>query len=286
MIVSMKELLVAARKESYAVVAFEFWSLDSAQAIVEAAEEAKMPVILQTGPLEIEFAGIKNLSKIARMVAEQSFIKVAIHLDHGNSFEMAKEAIDNGFTSVMIDASALPYSENVSLTRKIVDIAKPSSVTVESELGKLAGNETGINISEEEQLQTDPDEAEKFVEETGIDALAVAIGTAHGFYKFKPQINFERLKKINEKVKIPLVLHGGSGVPNKQIREAIKLGIAKVNICTDFIAAFGKAYIREQNKPEFQYNVPSLFGAAKEAGRKLALEKIKLCAGKYEQEKI
>jgi len=279
---SMKEILVPARNESYAIVAFEFWSLDSAQAIIESAEEVKMPVILQTGPLEIEFAGIKNLSKIARIVADQSSVKTALHLDHGNSLEMAKEAIDNGFTSVMIDASALSYNENVSLTRKVVDIAKPSGVTVESELGKLAGNETGIDISEEEQLQTDPDEAKKFVEETGIDALAVAIGTAHGFYKFKPQINFERLKKISEKVKIPLVLHGGTGIPDEQVRETIKLGIAKVNICTDFIASFGKTYMREQNKQEFQYNVPSLFGTAKEAGKKLALSKIKLCAGKNE----
>jgi len=282
MIMSMKEILVPARNESYAIVAFEFWSLDSAQAIIESAEEVKMPVILQTGPLEIEFAGIKNLSKIARIVADQSSVKTALHLDHGNSLEMAKEAIDNGFTSVMIDASALSYNENVSLTRKVVDIAKPSGVTVESELGKLAGNETGIDISEEEQLQTDPDEAKKFVEETGIDALAVAIGTAHGFYKFKPQINFERLKKISEKVKIPLVLHGGTGIPDEQVRETIKLGIAKVNICTDFIASFGKTYMREQNKQEFQYNVPSLFGTAKEAGKKLALSKIKLCAGKNE----
>lgn len=280
MIVSMKELLVPARNEFYAVVAFEFWSLDSAQAIVEAAEEAKMPVILQAGPLEIEFAGVQNLSKIARLVAEQSSVKTALHLDHGNNFEMAKEAIDNGFTSVMIDASALPYSENVSLTRKVVDIAKPSGVTVESELGKLAGNEAGINISEEEQLQTDPDEAKKFVEETGIDALAVAIGTAHGFYKFKPRINLERLRKISERVKIPLVLHGGTGIPDEQVREAIELGIAKVNICTDFIASFGKTYMREQNKPKFKYNVPSLFGAGKDAGKKLALSKIKLCAGR------
>ena len=276
MIVPMKEILVEARGGKYAVTAFEFWSLDSAQAIVEAAEIAGMPAILQAGPLEIKFAGIENLAKIARMTAEKSTLKFALHLDHGDSFEMAEAAVNSGFTSVMIDASLLPYRENLELTQKVVAIASPHGISVESELGKLSGSEAGKTISEEEAAQTDPEEARRFVADTGIDALAVAVGTAHGFYKFKPNINLELLRKISEKISIPLVLHGGSDTPNDQVLQAVDLGIAKVNICTEFIAAFGKNYISQQAKPDFKYNVTNLFESGKKSGRDLALAKIKL----------
>ena len=280
MLVSMKDILVPARARGYAVGAFEFWSLDSAQAVVEAAEEAGMPVILQTGPLEVEFAGIENLAGIGRRAAEKSSVKVALHLDHGDTLDLVKAAVDSGFTGVMIDASALPYDENVALTCKLVELAAPHGITVESELGKLAGSEAGKTLSEEEAAQTDPEEARQFVEQTGIDALAVAIGTGHGFYKFPPRLNIERLARIAEKVSIPLVLHGGSDTPPDLVRKATGLGIAKVNICTEFVAAFGRAYFVAQENPEFKYNVPSLFGPAKEAGRKLALKKITLFAGR------
>lgn len=221
-LVTMNEILVPARKEGYGVGAFEFWSLDSAQAVVEAAEGLNMPVILQAGPLECQYAGIKNLSQIAKLVAEATSVPVALHLDHGDTYELACKAIDAGFTSVMIDASHLSFKENLDVTKKVVEAAKPYGVTVEAELGKLAGSEGNIDVSEEEAAQTDPDEAKKFVEETGIDALAVAIGTTHGFYKSTPRINIERLKKIAEVVSIPLVLHGGSGTPDEKVKEAIK----------------------------------------------------------------
>ncbi len=276
MIVSMKELLVEAQARKYAVTALEFWSLDSAQAIVEAAETAGLPAILQAGPLEINFAGIENLAKIARMAAESSSLKFALHLDHGDSFDMAEAAVNSGFTSIMIDASLLPYRENLELTQRVVALASPHGITVESELGKLSGSEAGKTVSEEEAAQTDPDEAEMFATETGIDALAVAIGTGHGFYKFKPKLNLGLLRKISEKVTIPLVLHGGSDTPNDQILRAIDLGIAKVNICTEFIAAFGRDYAAQQAKPDFKYNVTNLFESGKRAGRDLALAKIKL----------
>lgn len=275
-LVTMNEILVPARKEGYGVGAFEFWSLDSAEAVVEAAQELDMPVILQAGPLECQYAGIINLSKIAKMVAEATSIPVALHLDHGDTYELACQAINAGFTSVMIDVSHLSFDENVNITRKVVEAARSSGVTVEAELGKLAGCEGNLDVTEEEAAQTDPDEAKIFVEETGIDALAVAIGTAHGFYKSTPRINIERLKKITEKVNIPLVLHGGSGTPEEKVKEAIKNGIAKVNICTEFVAAFGKAYINTQNVPGFKYSIPSLFGPSKAAGKELAALKIKL----------
>lgn len=275
-LVTMNEILIPARKEAYGVGAFEFWSLDSAEAVVEAAEELGMPVILQAGPLEVQYAGIRNLYMITRAVAENTPIPVALHLDHGDTYELACRAIDAGFTSVMIDASHLSYEENVSITKKVVAAAKPGGVTVEAELGRLAGAEGNIDVSEEEVAQTDPDEAKKFVEETGIDALAVAIGTAHGFYKSIPRINIERLKRIAGKVGIPLVLHGGSGTPEEKVKEAVRNGIAKVNICTEFVAAFGKTYINTQNASGFKYSVPSLFAPSKAAGKELAASKIKL----------
>lgn len=276
-LVTMKEILVPARKGKYAIGAFEFWSLDSAQAVVEASQSLGMPVILQAGPLECEYAGsVKNLSNIAKMVADDASVPVALHLDHAENYEFVCEAIDAGFTSVMIDGSMLSFRENIAITKKVVAAAKPFGITVEGEIGRLAGNEGNINASEEEAAQTDPDEAQIFVEETGIDALAVAIGTAHGFYKFTPKINIERLKMIAEKVSLPIVLHGGSGTPDMKVQEAIECGIAKVNICTEFVAAFGKAYIATQNAEVFKYSVTNLFTPSKFAGRELAYSKIKL----------
>jgi len=276
-LVAMKEILDRAKKEKYAVGAFEFWSLDSAQAVVESAAELNMPVILQAGLIECEFAGgIKNLYRIVRMVADNSQVPVALHLDHTEDYDFVCKAMDAGFTSVMIDASKTSFGENVKITKKVVEAARPYGVSVEAELGKLAGNEGSINVSEEEAAQTDPDDARIFVQETGIDALAVAIGTAHGFYKFTPKINIYRLKKIAAKVNIPLVLHGGSGTPDEKVVEAISYGIAKVNICTEFIAAFGRMYTATQKQPGFKYSIPSLFEPSKQAGKELARAKIKL----------
>jgi len=276
----MKEILDEARKEKYAVGAFEFWSLDSAQAVVESAHKLGLPAILQAGKIECEFAGgIKNLCRVAKMVADDFPVKVALHLDHAEEIDFICAAIDAGFTSVMIDASAKPYAENAALTRKVVAAARPKNVTVEAELGRLAGNEGNISAGDEEAAQTDPDEAARFAEETGVDALAVAIGTAHGFYAFPPKINIARLKKIADKVSIPLVLHGGSGTPDDKVAEAVQNGIAKVNICTEFVAAFGRQYIETQNQPGFRYSIPSLFGPSKQAGAELATAKMRLFGG-------
>jgi fructose-bisphosphate aldolase class II len=276
-LVSLNEILIPARKGGYAVGAFEFWSLDSAQAVVEAAQEQEVPVILQAGWIECVFAGgIKYLYKIAKMVADDASIPVALHLDHAEDFTFICQAIEVGFTSVMIDGSSLPFAENVAITRRVVEVAHPVGVSVEAELGKLAGVEGYRDLSEEEAAQTDPAEARLFIEETGIDALAVAIGTAHGFYKFPPKINLPRLQQIATQVNIPLVLHGGSATPDELVRQAIGLGIAKVNICTEFVAAFGKTYIETQAQSGFRYNIPGLFGPSKAAGKALAAQKIRL----------
>lgn len=283
-VVTMKEILVPARRGGYAVGAFEFWSLDAAQAIVSAAEELNMPVILQAGPFECDYAGGPDkLAAIARLAAGTAAVPVALHLDHGDTVELARRCIDAGFTSVMIDASHNAYDENAEVTRRVVEMARPAGVTVESELGTLPGAEARLDVDEEEALQTDPDDAVRFVRETGIDALAVAIGTVHGFYKFTPKINIARLKRISEMVSLPLVLHGGSGTPEDKIVESIGFGIAKVNICTEFLQAMGRAYTAVQAEEGFKYSVPSLFSPARAAGKALVASKIKLFANGRER---
>jgi fructose-bisphosphate aldolase class II len=270
----MKEILVPARAGKYAVGAFEFWSFDSAQAVVSAAEAAGMPVILQAGVLETQYAGgLDILSLIARRVAEKAKIPIALHLDHAETIGLIREAIDAGFTSVMIDTSALPFEENVAVTQEVAALAKPKGVTVEAELGRLATTEGAA--ADAEEAQTDPEEARIFVERTGIDALAVAIGTAHGAYRFPPKINIPRLKEIAAVVAIPLVLHGGSGTPEDAVTGAIQNGIAKINICTDLITAYGVRAAELSGTPDFKYSVASYFQETKNAARELASRKIR-----------
>jgi ketose-bisphosphate aldolase len=278
-LIPMKPLLINARGSGYALGAFTFWSLDSAQAITLAAQKLDMPVILQGGQIEAEHAGgYDKMYMIASSVAGDIDIPIALNLDHAGSFEQVKQAIEAGFTSVMIDASQCSFEENVEQTCRVVELAHRFGITVESELGILAGTEGKLSVNESEALQTKPEDALRFIKETKIDALAVAIGTAHGFYKFKPEINIKRLKEIAMVVKEPLVLHGGSGTPEDKVVEAIECGIAKVNICTEFVAAFGKSFMETQNSEGFKYSVPNLFTKAKQSGYELVLEKIKLFA--------
>ena len=276
-LVDMNSILVPARKYGYGVGAFEFWSLDSAQAIVRVAEKLQRPVILQAGPFEIDYAGgTSALAAIARLAAERADVPVALHLDHGDSIDLARQCIESGFTSVMIDVSHCEFDENVETTCRVVEMARKAGVSVESELGTLPGAETRLEVAEEDALMTDPDEAVRFVALTGIDALAVAIGTVHGFYRFKPRIDLARLARIASKVSVPLVLHGGSGTPTETIVEAIRNGVAKVNICTEFLQAMGRAYTSVQADDGFRYSVPTLFGPARDAGEKLVASKIEL----------
>ena len=274
----MKSILLKAKENRYAVGAFTFASLDTAYAIIAAANRANMPVILQTGPLECGYAGLEELAEIAKLATKRANVPVALNLDHGDTVEIAEQAVKAGFSSVMIDASKYSYDENVRITKEVVKIASPSGISVEAELGKIGGAEGLLDIKDIDASQTDPDEALDFVKKTGIDALAAAIGTAHGFYKQAPVLNIERLKKIVELTDIPVVLHGGSGTPDGQVLEAINCGITKVNICTEFLAAMGKAFAECQAVDGFRYNYPALFEPAKTAGSNLAYDKIKFFA--------
>lgn len=276
MLVTNKEIQEAAREGKYAVPAFNTSNLEMTRAIVEVAEELRSPVIIATSTSAISYAGIEELSAIVRGLGSRAKVPVSLHLDHGTEFDLIIRCIRHGWTSVMIDASHHPLEENIALTREIVKIAHAAGVSVEAELGQLAGIEDNIQVDAANAHLTDPEQARIFVEESGCDTLAVAIGTSHGAYKFagESRLDFERLKQIREKVRVPLVLHGASsvypewverfkqaggqikpahGVSDEHIRQAIELGITKINIDTDLRIAFTTA-LREfllENPAEF-----------------------------------
>jgi len=206
-------------------------------------------------------------------------VPVALHLDHGDTFERVMRCIHHGFTSVMLDVSHVPYAENVTATKEVVRAAHACGVTVEGELDRIGGGEADIEVTDEDAHLTNPDQALEFVNETGIDAFAVAIGTVHGFYKGTPNIRLGLLEKIAKRVPVPLVLHGGSGTPEADVSRAVSIGIAKVNICTEFVAAFVDTFVQERDEQDFRYNVPGAFTKPRAAARKLVEKKIRLFAG-------
>jgi fructose-bisphosphate aldolase class II len=237
-LVPVKDLLFDAQKRNYAVGAFNCNNMEIVQAIVQAAEAERSHVIIQASQGAIKYAGLAYISALGRLAADSVTVPVALHLDHGTSFEQAVQCIRNGFSSVMIDGSKLPFEENVALTLAVIRVARAVGVSVEAELGKIGGTEDDISVSQRDAQLTDPMEAEAFVERTGVDSLAVAIGTAHGVYKGKPELDFDRLAQIVGLVDIPIVLHGSSGVPEEDIKRAVRHGVRKVNIDTDVRAAF------------------------------------------------
>ena len=277
--VPMKELLLLARKKGIAYGAFEFWSVETARAAIEAGSELGLPVILQCGQTEIDMmGGFQATADTVKIAAADTKVPIALHLDHSLSYEACNAAIEAGFSSVMIDMSARPFKENIKETLRVVERAHPAGITVEAELGRLVGEEGEILVKGPEAAQTDPDEAKRFVEETGVDCLAVSIGTQHGQYRFKPNLNIERLKKIETEVSVPLVLHGGSGTPMNQVQEAIRNGINKVNICTDIVVAMGEQYTKTQAVEGFKYTTANLFNPAGEAAKRVIAEKMRAFA--------
>lgn len=275
-LVSIRELLAAAEKGAYAVGAFNCNNMEIVQAIIEAAEAERAPVIMQASQGAIKYAGINYIVAMAREAAAQASVPVALHLDHGTDFNQVMLCIRHGFSSVMIDGSRYPLEENIAVTKKVVEVARAVGVSVEGELGRIRGTEDEIKVSEREAFFTDPEEASIFVRETGVDALAPSIGTAHGRYRGRPELDFPRLKKIREVTGIPLVLHGSSGVPDEDIRQAIALGVRKVNIDTNIREAFVAAMRRELgNNPE-EIDPRKILGPAREAAREVIREKIRL----------
>ncbi len=297
MLVTSKKLLDKANKKGYAVGAFNINNMEILQAVVMAAEKLNAPVILQTSEGAIKYAGLEYLFNLAKIAAETSKADMAIHLDHGKNLDLIKNCIRIGYTSVMIDASQYDFERNVMITRKVVSMAHGKRVSVEAELGTIGGAED--LVKGRKILYTDPYEAKEFAERTGIDALAVAIGTSHGAYKFvgKPRLDFKRLKEIKQKVKIPLVLHGGSGVPkdvvararmygakipktqgvpDSQIRKAIKYGINKINTDTDLRVAFDAAVRETLKKHPEDFDPRHILGPAREYMQKIVEKRIRL----------
>ena len=275
-LVTTKQLLLDAQEKGYAVGAFNVENMEMVQAVVSAAEELQSPVIMQTTPSTVKYADLAYFYANAKVAAEEASVPVAIHLDHGNSFELAMQALRAGYTSIMIDGSHDSFEENIKVSRAVADACHPSGVPVEAELGKVGGKEDDLEGGEGNPY-TDPMEAKQFVEETGIDSLAVAIGTAHGVYKGTPKLDVKRLSEIRKVVSIPLVLHGTSGVPDDAVRECIKRGICKVNYATDLRIAFSKgvkAYIKE-NPDVFD---PKKYNAkGREEVKQYVMRKMQVC---------
>ncbi|RNC28902.1 MAG: Fructose-bisphosphate aldolase [Candidatus Dichloromethanomonas elyunquensis] len=275
-LVPMKDLVLKAQKGRYAVGAFNCNNMEIVQAIVAAAEAENAPVIIQASQGAIKYAGIEYIAALTKLAASSVKIPVALHLDHGTSFEQCIQCIGNGFTSVMIDGSKLPLGENIALTKRVIEIARILGVSVEGELGKIGGTEDDVSVSEKEALFTDPQDAERFCRETDVDALAVAIGTAHGQYKGIPKLDFERLKEIVQRVSTPIVLHGSSGVPDDAVREAVSFGVAKVNIDTNIREAFTDAARKVVIENPKEIDPRKMLGPAREAAMQVIREKIRV----------
>lgn len=239
MLVNLNEVLKKAQKEKYAVGLFNTTDTDMLQAVIEAAEESNSPVILGTAEVLLPYGELKLIAPSVIAAAKRAKVPVVVHYDHGLTFDRCIEALKLGFSSIMFDGSAKPYEQNIAETREMVKIAHAFGATVEGEIGHVG------EAAKEDNLLTDmyttPEEAKEYLEATGVDALAVAIGSAHGVYKKKPMLNIERLKEISGEVKVPLVLHGGSGLSDDDFKNTIRNGIAKVNIFTDLCLAGERA---------------------------------------------
>ena len=275
-LVPMSVLLEQAEAGGYAVGAFNCNNMEIVQAIVAAAEAENSPVIMQASQGAIKYAGIEYIAAIAKVAADTARVPVALHLDHGTSFEQTAQCVRAGFSSVMIDGSKLSLEDNIALTKKVLDMARAVGISVEAELGKIGGTEDDISVSEKEALFTDPNEAEMFVRETGIDALAVAIGTAHGQYRGVPELALDLLKVIKAKVKIPIVLHGSSGVPDQALKDAIALGVRKVNIDTNIREAFCQAIRDKLAAAPKEIDPRQILTPAREAAIEIIREKIRV----------
>ncbi len=298
-LVTTKEMFAKALVSDYAIGAFNVNNMEIVQGIVDAAKIEKAPLILQVSAGARKYARPAYLLKLVEAAIEDTGLDICLHLDHGEDFDICKKCVDDGFTSVMVDGSKHPFEENIALTKQVVEYAHAHGVVVEAELGKLAGVEDNISVDERSAKFTDPDEAAEFVERTGVDSLAIAIGTSHGAYKFKgdPYLDFDRLKEIHALIpETPLVLHGAStvlrefvdrcneyggqipgaqGVPEEMIREATKYGICKVNIDTDLRLAMTAEIRRFLIESPSEFDPRKYLGPARDAIQRMVQHKIR-----------
>lgn len=276
-ILSTRAMLLKAQQEGYAVPAFNIHNMETLQVVVETAAEMGSPVIIAGTPSTITYAGAEYIKAMAEVAAEKYNIPIAIHLDHFEDVEEIKHDIDAGFRSCMIDASKEAFENNIATVKEVVDYAHRFDCTVEAELGKLGGQEDDLVVDAKDAMYTNPKDAVDFVKATGVDSLAVAIGTAHGLYKGEPKLDFERLQEIRSMVDVPLVLHGASDVPDELVQKAISLGICKVNIATDLKIPFSDA-VKEYFNEHPEANDPRKYMTpGKEAMKKIVQHKINVC---------
>ncbi len=274
MLVNTFDMLRTARAQGYAVGAFNTSDLEITQAIIAAAVESRSPVILQTSEKAIDYAGLDQIAQIMRQAAEAAPVPVAVHLDHGKSFERAQACFQAGYTSAMIDASREDFAGNIKLTKKVIAIAREHQASVEAELGVISGKEDYVKALESKL--TDPDQAVVFVAETGCQSLAVSIGNAHGIPSAHEVFDLDRLEAIARKVSIPLVLHGASSTHPARIKRAVELGVAKINIDTDVRLAFNNNLRHFLVSHPDVYDPRDIMTAASEGVKKVVMHKMKL----------
>ncbi|WP_025119104.1 MULTISPECIES: tagatose bisphosphate family class II aldolase [unclassified Serratia (in: enterobacteria)] len=276
-LISNREMLLKAQKQGYAVPAFNVHNLETVQVIAETAAELQSPVIMAGTPGTFSYAGTDYLVGICRSAAKRHDLPLALHLDHHEELEDIATKVRAGIRSVMIDGSHLPFEQNIALVAQAVALCHRYGASVEAELGRLGGQEDDLIVDAADGFYTDPNAAREFVAATGIDSLAVAIGSAHGLYHGEPKLDFDRLALIREQLEIPLVLHGASGIPEAMVKRAISLGVCKVNVATELKIAFAdavKSYFSqhpEANDPR-KYIVPG-----KLAMKEVVAEKIRIC---------
>lgn len=274
-LVTSEKMLLDAQKRGYAVGAFNCENMEMVKAIIAAAEELRAPVMLQTTPSTIRYASLDMFAAMAAAEAKGATVPVCLHLDHGSSFELAVQAINAGYTSVMIDGSKLPFDGNVEVSRRVADVARAVGIPCEAELGKVGGKEDDLVAVAD--TNTDPMEAKTFVERTGVTSLAVAIGTAHGFYVGAPVLDKERLSEIRKVVDIPLVLHGASGLTDEDVRDCVARGICKVNFATELRKAFTDACRRVAEDDPKAFDPKVFCKAGMAAVKALVMNRMKVC---------
>ncbi|WP_270179840.1 class II fructose-bisphosphate aldolase [Alkalihalobacillus sp. CinArs1] len=281
-----KTMLDHAFQNGYGVGAFSAHNAETVVAILEAAEEEKAPIMIQVGQKVIQTLGMEALKALIDTYEKNYNVPVAIHLDHSRQFEQTMQAVQMGFQSVMFDGSGLSFEENTATTKKVVDIARALGIGSEGEIGKIGGTEDDITVDEKDALITTTEEAVAFVEATDVDYLAVSIGTAHGIYKQTPNLRFDRLKEIVDAVKRPVVLHGGSDVPDEQVQRAISLGIAKINVDTELRQAFTRGVQEAFAENPDDIVLASSLGRGRERMKEKVQEKIRVFGSQNRAEEL